>query len=102
MPISSLHVSVHVLTQAIVGRDPSDSGGLLCLAMSAMVAGDTTEARAVVKRLLRKTPSVANMDDWLKGWLLLADTFIDNGKYEQVRAHSSRGYSEDERVYAYA
>lgn len=57
---------------------------LLAVATAYMMLKQTTRARNQLKRIAKMNWSIVDADEFEKSWLLLADIYIQSGKYDMA------------------
>jgi tetratricopeptide repeat protein 21B len=88
----------------LLGRNESSPSLLLALATAFMVSQQPQKARNEVKKLLKLPFDTSITEEFVNAWLLLADIFIDSGKFDQAKDSLQRALELDAsagRAYEY-
>jgi tetratricopeptide (TPR) repeat protein len=79
----------------ILERDPDNAPALLALATAFMVSRQIPKARNQLKRMLKLPFDSALADEFVLGWLMLADVYADGGKLDQAQEALQRAIALD-------
>jgi tetratricopeptide repeat protein 21B len=76
-------------------RDPDNVPALLALATAFMVSKQIPKARNQLKRMLKLPFDSALADEFVLGWMMLADVYADGGKLDQAQEALQRAIALD-------
>uniref|UniRef100_A0A1A7XPQ6 Tetratricopeptide repeat domain 21B n=1 Tax=Iconisemion striatum TaxID=60296 RepID=A0A1A7XPQ6_9TELE len=80
---NNIEAALNVFTE-IANNDKDHVPALLAMATAHMVKKQTPQARNQLKRIAKMNWNIADADEFEKSWLLLADIYIQSGKYDMA------------------